>query len=69
MKFSFECYTKEIDLCSDSTNVNIALHRLLRGEMGERYLLVQYPAYKHELALADAFKECDKDNFDIYYLP
>ena len=68
MKFTFEGHANVIDMCSDSTNVNIALHRLLKAEMGEHYFLVLYPVHKLEIALAGAFKECEKDYLDIYYL-
>ena len=74
MEFNFERKDKEIGMCSDGTNVNISLHRLVKAEMGEHYLLVLCPAHKLELALADAFKDCninntcEKDYLNIYYL-
>ena len=34
MKFTFKHHTKEVGRCSDSTNVNIALHRLVKAEIG-----------------------------------
>ena len=55
MEFNFERKDKEIGMCSDDTNINISLNRLVKAEMGEHYVLVLCLAHKLELALADAF--------------
>ena len=50
------------------------IYRLVKQEMGEHYLLVLCPSHMLELALGDAFKDCnlnnlcEKDYRDIYYL-
>ena len=62
MEFNFECKDKEIGMCSNGTNVSISWHRLVKAEMGEHYLLVLCLAHKLELALADAFKDCNINN-------
>ena len=65
---------KELGMCTDVASVNVALHRLVKEEMGEHYLLGLCPSHKVELALTDAFKEstlndkCDEDLRNTYYL-
>ena len=65
---------KELGMCTDGASVNVALHHLVKEEMGEHYLLVLCPSHKVELALKDAFKEstlndrCDEDLRITYYL-
>ena len=52
-------------MCTDGASVNVALHRLVKEEMGEHYLLVLCPSHKVELALKD---RCDEDLRNTYYL-
>ena len=73
MKFNFDRRSKEIGMCSDAAAVNVKLHKLLKPDMGEHYLLTLCPGHKVELALGDAFKisilntSTEKDYKDIYY--
>ena len=65
---------KELGMCTDGASVNVALHHLVKEEMGEHYVLVLCPSHKVELALKDAFKEstlndrCGEDLTNTYYL-
>ena len=65
---------KELGMCTDGASVNVVLHRLVKEEMGEHYLLVLCPSHKVELALKDSFKEstlndrCEEDLRNTYYL-
>ena len=73
MNFNFERNAKEIGMCTDVAAVNVKLHRLVKSEIGEHYLLTLCPGHKVELALHDAFKHSKlntttkKDYKDIYY--
>ncbi len=64
---------KEIGMCMDGAPVNVAMHRLVKEEIGDHYLLILCPNHKVELAIHDAFNEsmmnndCKKDLSDIYY--
>ena len=64
---------KELGMCTDGASVNVALHHLVKEEMGEHYLFVLCPGHKVELALKDAFKESTlndscEDLRNTYYL-
>ena len=65
---------KEIGMCTDRAPINIVMHRLVKNEIGEHYLLILCPNHKVELAVHDGFNasamnnECEKDLSDIYYL-
>ena len=65
---------KEMGMCTDGAPVNVAMHRLVKEEIGEHYLLILCPNHKVELAIHDAFnesamnKKSEKDLSDIYYL-
>ena len=74
MKIKTPRSQKEIGMCTDGAPVNIAMHRLVKDEIGEHYLLILCPNHKVELAVHDGFNvsamnnECEKDLSDIYYL-
>ena len=55
MQFSFDRATKEIGMCSDAAAVNVALHKLVKEELGPHYMLMLCPSHKYELAINDAF--------------
>lgn len=65
---------KEIGMCTDGASVNVKMHRLVKADIGEHYLLVLCPCHKIELAMNDAFKNstlnsrCEEDSKNIYYL-
>jgi hypothetical protein len=65
---------KEIGMCTDGAPINIVMHRLVKNEIGEHYLLILCPNHKVELAVHNGFNasamnnKCEKDLSDIYYL-
>ena len=46
---------KEIGMCSDVAPVNIAMHRVVKEQIGDCYMLVLCPNHKIELAIHGAF--------------
>ena len=72
LSFTFDQKSKEVRMCSDGINVNVAAYNLAKEDLREHYLLILYPAHKLELAIKDAFKisnfneEVQKDLNDIY---
>ena len=61
-------------MCPDGAPVNIKMHKLIKTELGEHYLLTLCPADKTELAIQDTFEssdlnnECNTDFVNIFYL-
>ena len=49
-------------MCTDGAPVNIKMHKLIKTELGEHYLLTLRPAHKIRLALQDAFESSDLNN-------
>ena len=56
MSFTFDWKSKEVGMCSDGTNVNVAAYNLAKKDLGEHYLLIFCPAHKLELPIKDTFK-------------
>ena len=46
MSFTFDRKPKEVGMCSDGTNVNVATYNLAKEDLGEHYLLILCPAHK-----------------------
>ena len=61
-------------MCTDGAPVNVKMHRLIKNELGEHYLLTLCPAHKIELAIKDVFElsnlnnDCNTDYVNIFYL-
>ena len=56
-------------MCTDGAPVNIKMHKLIKTELGEHYLLTLCPAYKIGLAIQDAFELSDlKNHFNMGYV-
>lgn len=61
-------------MCTDGAPVNVKMHKLIKNELGEHYLLTLCPAHKIELAIKDAFElsnlnnDCNADYVNIFYL-
>ena len=65
---------KEIGMCSDGARVNMAIHWVVKEQIGQHYMLVLCPNHKIELAIHDAFdlfnlKPLSEINLrNVYYL-
>lgn len=46
---------KEIGMCSNGARVNIAMHQVVKEQIGNHYMLVLYPNHKIDVAIHDAF--------------
>lgn len=74
LELSIDRKEHELGLCSDGAAVNHSLYEKIRAEIGDHYVKVWCPSHRLELAVRDAFKECDfnniceKDLSAIYYL-
>ena len=60
-------------MCTDGAPVNVKMYKLIKGKVGDQYMMTLCLAHKIELAIRDAFEECllnndsSKDYTDIYY--
>ena len=65
---------KEIGMCTDGAPVKVKMHRLVKEDIGEHYMLILCPNHKIELGIHDAFNisslntYSEKNLIDVYYL-
>ena len=63
---------KEIGMCTDGAPVNVAMHKLVKQDIGDHHMLILCPNHKIELAIHDAFSvssfntASEKNLCDIY---